>query len=43
MSLSNLIWKNVNIMDMKGYMLILCFISMLVGKEKVWNTYKNRR
>jgi hypothetical protein len=39
MSLSNLIWINVNIIDMKIHMLICLFISMLVGREKEWGSY----
>jgi hypothetical protein len=34
MSISNLIWININIMDMKKHTLIFLFISMLVGREK---------
>jgi hypothetical protein len=40
MSMSNLIWVNINIMDIKKHMLISLFISMLVGKEKEWDGYK---
>jgi hypothetical protein len=43
MSKSTLILININIMDMKTHMLICLFISMLVGKESVWNSYKDKR
>jgi hypothetical protein len=41
MSMSNLISININIMDMKRHMLICHFISMLVNKEKKWNSYND--
>ncbi len=34
MSMSNLILININIMDMKGHMLICLFIFMLAAKER---------
>ncbi len=34
MSMSNLIWININIMNVKIHTLIFLFISMLVGREK---------
>jgi hypothetical protein len=47
MSMSNLMWMNINFMDMKRHMLInllsitlVVFISMLVDKEKEWGSYK---
>jgi hypothetical protein len=36
MSMSNLVWININILDMKRHMLISLFISMLVGREEEW-------
>jgi hypothetical protein len=31
---------NIDIMDMNGHMLISLLISMLVGREKDWSSYK---
>jgi intracellular septation protein A len=36
-SMSNLIWTNINIMDLKKYMLICLFISMLMYGKKWYN------
>jgi hypothetical protein len=40
MSMPNLIKNNMHFMDMKIYMLICFFISMLVGKENEQGSYK---
>jgi hypothetical protein len=40
MSMSNLILNNMHFMDMKRYLLICFFISMLTGKEKEQGSYK---
>jgi hypothetical protein len=42
-SMSNLIWIDVNTMDMKRHVLIFLLISMLLGREKKWDRYKDRR
>jgi hypothetical protein len=36
-TMSNLIWINITIMDMKRRMLIYILTSMLISKEKKWN------
>jgi hypothetical protein len=41
MSMLNLIWININIMEMKQNMLIYFFILMLVSREKEWDNYKD--
>jgi hypothetical protein len=40
--MSFVIWININIMDMKIYMLICFYISMLVGRENEWSNYKDQ-
>ncbi len=39
MSISKLIWININITDTKRHILICFFISMLMGKRKEWGSY----
>jgi hypothetical protein len=41
MSTSNLIWFNINYMDMKRHMLMCFFIFMLVSRENEWGRYKD--
>jgi hypothetical protein len=43
MTISDLILININTMDIKRHMLIFFFISMLVGREKEWDTYDDQR
>ncbi len=38
MSISKLIWININIMDMKRHMLHCLLVSMLVGKKNEWDS-----
>jgi hypothetical protein len=40
MSMLNLIWINIHLMNMKRHMLIYFFIFMLVDREKEWGSYK---
>jgi len=40
MSMSNLTWININILDMKKYVLI-CFLSMLMSKKNKWDKYED--
>jgi hypothetical protein len=40
MSMSNLILINILFMDMRRHMLISLFISMLMDREKEWDSYK---
>jgi len=39
MSMSDLHWININIMNMKRHMLICLFIFMLLSMEKNWDNY----
>jgi hypothetical protein len=40
MSMSNLIWININIIDMKRHMLMYVFVSMWEIREKEWGRYE---